>query len=80
MYHIQASAPASSSSTESGYWVKLFIIITFSLGSLISFDSSRRDSTTASVIAGFLRHCAKISPPMKPVLPVRMIFIIKRCC
>lgn len=28
------------------------------------------------VIAGLMRHCSKTALPMKPVLPVRMTFIL----
>ena len=37
--------------------------------------SSRRESAMMDVIAGLLRHCSRTALPMKPVLPVRIIFM-----
>ena len=42
----------------------------------ISSESSRRVSITIDVIEALRRHCARTSPPMKPVQPDRMIFML----
>src|ERR1700761_3520814 len=76
-YHMQASAPAISSKTGSGYDTKSFMITTFNFRSLLTESGSwRRESGATDVIVGFRRHCERTSLPIKPVQPVRMNFIL----
>ena len=75
---MQASAPLMSCRRESGYERKSFTITTLSFGLLVTEGgSSRRESAMMDVMEVFWRHCSRISRPMKPVQPVRMIFILR---
>jgi hypothetical protein len=72
-HQIQASAPFNCSKTDPGYVLKSSIITVVSFGFV---GSSRRERAMMDVIAGLMRHCSRTALPMKPVLPVRMTFMM----
>jgi hypothetical protein len=75
-HQIQASAPASSSRTVSGYAVKSFMMMTLSFGLPVTLSGRlRRDSTTTEVMDGLFRHWRRVSEPIKPVVPLSITFI-----
>lgn len=51
-------------------------IITWSFGWVMGGDSARRERTMRVVMEGWRRAWRRTSPPMKPVAPVRMTFIL----
>lgn len=75
---MQASAPriadfssgVENEEAKSGSAMRLTVSLALEIG------RSRRDSATMEVIEGWARHWERISWPMKPVEPVRMIFIL----
>lgn len=77
-HQMQASAPASSRNTVSGYTLKSFMMMTLTRGLLVTASGRfRRDNTTTEVMDGLFRHCWRTSEPMKPVAPLKITFILK---
>jgi hypothetical protein len=77
-HQMQASAPASSRNTASGYTLKSFMMMTLTLGLLATASGRfRRDNTTTEVKDGLFSHCQRTSEPMKPVAPLKITFILK---
>jgi hypothetical protein len=75
-HQIQASAPASSSRTVSGYVAKSSMMMTLSFGLLVTLSGRlRRDSTATEVMDGLFRHWWRVSEPIKPVAPANITFI-----
>jgi len=75
-HQIQASAPASSSRTVSGYAAKSSMMMTLSFGLLVTLSGRlRRDSTATEVMDGLFRHWWRVSEPTKPVAPANITFI-----
>ena len=77
---MQASASEISWITDSGYDLKSSMIITFAFECEDRFSIGRRERRMREVMDVLSRHWIRISPPMKPVAPVRMTFISSIAC
>jgi len=76
-YQIQASASAKTSFTDAGYVWKFSMITICSLGWLaVVAPSGRRERAMMEVMAGCERHADRTLPPIRPVQPVRMSFMV----